>query len=263
VHPEGFANDDAFKRADGSKTIDTTRLFYDGNSQGGIYGGSLLAIAPDHERAVLGVPGMNYSTLLHRSVDFDTYAEGEFEGAETEFGLYDQYPDELERPLIFAVMQMLWDRADPNGYAAHLTDDPLPNTPSHKALLQVGFGDHQVADVTTEVEARTAGMRVHRPLLAPGRERYRDRPYPDAPVPDVFQGVRSLGSPGYAFDGSGVVFYDTGRNPAPWAANIPPRDGDDPHENVRRTPAAKLQKAEFLKSGGRIVDVCRGPCKAS
>ena len=54
--------------------IDTRRLFYDGNSQGGIFGGALTALAPDFERAVLGVPGMNYSTLLRRSVDFDTYS---------------------------------------------------------------------------------------------------------------------------------------------------------------------------------------------
>ena len=257
IHPDGLAKDPAFQGR-----IDTSELFYDGNSQGGIYGGALLAIAPDHERAVLGVPGMNYSTLLHRSVDFDGYAEGDV-GTDTEFGMYDQYPNELERPLIFTLIQMLWDRADPNGYAAHMTNDPLPNTPTHKALLQVGFGDHQVADVTTEVEARTAGMRVHQPLLAPGRERYRGRPYPDAPMPETFQGVKSLGEPGYAFDGSGVVFYDTGNTPAPWAANIPPREGDDPHENVRRTPAAKVQKSEFLKSGGAIVDVCGGPCKGA
>jgi hypothetical protein len=256
IHPDGITTDPAFQ-----DKVDTSELFYDGNSQGGIYGGALLAIAPDHERAVLGVPGMNYSTLLHRSVDFDTYAEGNFEGQESELGMYDQYPDELQRPLIFALMQMLWDRADPNGYAAHMTSNPLPNTPAHKALLQVGFGDHQVADITTEVEARTAGLRVHRPLLSADRLRFRDRPYPDAPAGEGFFGVTSLGSPGYAYDGSGVVFYDTGKNPPPWAANVPPRDGDDPHENVRRSATARRQKSEFLKSGGRIVDVCGGPCK--
>ena len=37
-------------------------------------GGALTAVAPDFNRAALGVPGMNYSTLLQRSVDFDTYA---------------------------------------------------------------------------------------------------------------------------------------------------------------------------------------------
>ena len=54
---------------------------------------------------------MNYSTLLTRSVDFDTYSQI----------LYPAYPTELERPLILALIQMLWDRSDPNGYASHIT----------------------------------------------------------------------------------------------------------------------------------------------
>ena len=43
---------------------------------------------------------MNYSTLLRRSVDFDLYAHGNIEGADTPLGLYDSYPNELERPLL-------------------------------------------------------------------------------------------------------------------------------------------------------------------
>ena len=96
--------------------IDTSALFYDGNSQGGIYGGTLTAVAPDFQRSVLGVPAMNYSTLLQRSTDFAQY------GAV----LYTSYPDEIERPLLFSLIQQLWDRSDPNGYAQHMTTDPLP-----------------------------------------------------------------------------------------------------------------------------------------
>ena len=67
VAADGFRSHPAFAGAfDASQ-----RLFYDGNSQGGIEGGALTAVAPDFDRAVLGVPGMNYSTLLQRSVDFD------------------------------------------------------------------------------------------------------------------------------------------------------------------------------------------------
>jgi hypothetical protein len=253
IHPDGFASHEAFQ-----DKIDTRELFYDGNSQGGIYGGALTAIAPDFERAVLGVPGMNYSTLLRRSVDFDLYAKGQV-GTDTPFGLYDNYPDELTRPLVLSLIQLLWDRADPNGYAHHMTADPLPNTPSHKVLLHVGFGDHQVADVTTEVQARTIGARVHRPLLADDRPRFRDRPYPDGPS-NPFSGVESLGS---SYDGSGVVFWDSRRTPPPPAGNVPPREGEDPHELPRRTPAARVQKSEFLRPGGRIVDVCDGaPCQS-
>ena len=50
--------------------IDTSAVFYDGNSQGGIFGGTVMSIAQDITRGVLGVPGMNYSLLLTRSSDF-------------------------------------------------------------------------------------------------------------------------------------------------------------------------------------------------
>lgn len=257
IHPDGLSSDPAFR-----DQIDTGGLYYDGNSQGGIYGGALTAIAPDFERAVLGVPGMNYSTLLQRSVDFDMYAQGDFEGLETEAGLYDSYPDELERQLVFGLMQMLWDRADPNGYAQHMTSDPLPNTPSHEVLMHVGFGDHQVADVSAEVQARTIGARIHQPGLAPDRPRFRDRPYPDESAPAPFQGIASLGEPGYSADGSGIVFWDTRRTPPPPAGNVPPREGQDPHEWPRRSAAARRQKDAFLRPGGKVIDVCGGPCGA-
>ena len=51
--------------------------------------------------------------------------------------------------LILDLLQTLWDRADPNGYAAHMTGG-LPSTPSHHVLLQLGYGDHQVANITAE-----------------------------------------------------------------------------------------------------------------
>ena len=73
---------------------------------------------------------MNYSTLLRRSVDFDLYAHGNIEGADTPLGLYDAYPNELERPLLLSLIQLLWDRGEANGYAHHITDDPLPGTPA-------------------------------------------------------------------------------------------------------------------------------------
>ena len=97
-------------------------------------GGALTALAPDFDRAVLGVPGMNYSTLLRRSVDFDLYAHGEIEGVDTPAGLYDSYPNELERPLLLSLIQLLWDRGEANGYAHHMTSDPLPGTPAHDVL---------------------------------------------------------------------------------------------------------------------------------
>ena len=56
IHPQGLASNPAFQK-NGRSVIDTRRLFFDGNSQGGIMGGALTAVAPDFNRAVLGVPG--------------------------------------------------------------------------------------------------------------------------------------------------------------------------------------------------------------
>ena len=244
IHPQGFSNDPAFRFTKGSTTtsvLDTRRLFYDGNSQGGIMGGSLTALAPDFNRAVLGVPGMNYSTLLRRSVDFDEYAQV----------LYANYPNELERPLILSLIQNLWDRGEANGYAHHMTRDPYANTPPHTVLMHVAFGDHQVANVTAEVEARTINAGVRLPALDPGRHT------------DVFPFYRAWKFNTYPYAASALVYWDSG-SPTPPTGNVPPRAGQDPHSHPRSSPAARLQKSEFLKLGGRVVNVCgTQPCYAN
>ena len=159
----GFLSDAAFhvdeNDVTSDPTIDTSKLYYNGNSQGGILGGALTAISPDFTRASLGVPAMGYSTLLYRSVDFDTY-EGFLDPA---------YPNALDRALLLSMSQMLWDRSEPNGYAHVMTSNPLPNTPAHEVLMNVALGDHQVTNYQAEVEARTIGAKVHTPVVYNGR----------------------------------------------------------------------------------------------
>jgi hypothetical protein len=157
-HEDGFAADAAFQ-AGGAPVIDTSELFYDGNSQGGIIGGAATAVAQDWTRAVLGVPGMNYSLLLRRSSDWPVYASV-FERA---------YPDRLDQTLTLAMIQSQWDRAEANGYAHHITDDPYPGTPPHQVLLHVAYADFQVSMWSAEVMARTIGASLRQPALAPGR----------------------------------------------------------------------------------------------
>ncbi len=240
IHPNGFVSNAAFRDLLGNPVIDTSNVFYDGNSQGGIMGGVVMSVAQDITRGVLGVPGMNYSTLLTRSVDFETYS----------MVLYPSYPNELERPLLFTLIQMLWDRGEPNGYAHHMTTDPLPNTPQHEVLLHEAFGDHQVANVTTEVEARTIGASIYQPALAAGR-------HSDV---DPYFGIPAI--PSFPFDGSAYVVWDSG-TPTPPTTNTPNAAGSDPHSRPRSTASARVQKSEFLKPDGAVVDVCSGaPCLA-
>jgi hypothetical protein len=184
-------------------------------------------------------------------VDFDGYA-----------AIVDpSYPRAIDRQLELSQIQLLWDRAEANGYAQHMTSDPLPNTPRHNVLMHVAFGDHQVSDTAAEVEARTIGARAYRPALDAGRSPWRR-----------LQLIPSIGS--YPFRGSAIVFWDTGPvrtvgtktegTAPPPRTNTPNRIGDDPHENPRSTPSARLQKSKFLKVDGAVVDVCGGkPCYAA
>ena len=235
----GLASSPAFRGPSGAAALKPHELFYDGNSLGGILGGATTAVAQDWTRAVLGVPGMNFSTLLPRSIDYDPYMQISAEA----------YPDPTTRTLTLSILQMLWDRGDADGYAEHLTRDPYEGTPNHTVLLDEAFGDHQVANVTTEVEARTIGAHVHRPALAPGR----------SPEQPQLWGIPSIAA--YPYRSSALMVWDSG-TPAPPVANLPNRAGHDPHPDPRSDPAARRQKSAFLEPGGAVVNVCGDqPCR--
>ena len=234
----GLGDDPYFQRADGTPLIDTTHLDYDGNSQGGIMGAMLAAVSPDIERAVLGVTGMNYSLLLPRSVDFDTY-EAIFEPA---------YPDDLDRVMILGVTQMLWDRGEGAGYVQHLTADPYEGTKAKTVLLHVAFGDHQVTELSALVEARTIGATINRPVAAKGRWQEAEPGW-------------GLEATVYPSKGSAIVVWDSGMEPIPFE-NLAPREGGDPHEDPRADPDAREQKASFLFDD-TLIDVCnKAACEA-
>ncbi|MFP5218981.1 MAG: hypothetical protein ACLGIG_04490 [Actinomycetes bacterium] len=235
VHPRGFAAHPAFQQ-DGEPLLvvddgDGTQAFYDGNSQGGIMGAPLTALSPDISRSILGVPGMNYSTLLNRSVDW--------EGAYGE-AYYATYQDPLERQLVFALIQMLWDRGEGNGYGHALGARALPGSPPHEVMLQVAWSDHQVANIAAEVMARTAGAEIM-DALPDGR-------HWDARHLQPFKA--------FPHRGSALVYWDSG-NATPPNGNVPPTQGDDPHGDPRNEPAAGWQEARFLLTGEH-VDVCSG-----
>lgn len=252
IHPQGMASKPAFQDGNGSTAgqslIDLgdgedTRGQYMGISQGGIMGGALTALGPDNDYSVLGVPGINYSTLLRRSVDSDDYFKSD------SIGLYKYYPEFKDRMLLLSLVQLLWDRGEGNGYAHFMTDNPLPNTPPHKVLMRVALGDHQVANVAAEVEARTIGAGIYWPALQPGRHWATDPLFGLEPVDSFpFSG------------GSLMVYYDSGPPTftgkrgvgagTPPNQNISPRTewgyGRDPHSDPRASEAGMTHAIEFL-----------------
>lgn len=235
IHPSGLGTDPAFK--DDDQSLLTEELVYYGISQGGIMGGATTAVAQDFTRAVLDVPAANYGLLLDRSIDFDPFRAV----------LDPSYPSPADRALGLQLIQMHWDSGEANGYLAHLIDDPYADTPEHEVLLHVALGDHQVANIATEVQARTLRIPVHRPVVADGR----------STATDPWFGLDSLE---YPYEGSAVIVWDSGAEVPP-DANQPPRAGADPHGDPRNTPASIEQIVAFLTTG-EVIDVCgSAPCE--
>lgn len=259
IHLDGLGNAPEFQTTAGANMINTDSAFYDGNSQGAIGGGAVTAIAQDWTKASLGVGGMNYSTLLERSVDFDQFA-GFLRAA---------YPNSIDQQLAFGLLQMLWDRGETSGYVQHLTDRAYDRTPSHEVLMTVAFGDHQVAPITAQNIARTLRIPIYQPTLAPGV------------LPDAVDGFWNLsGIAKFPLTGSALYFWNAGTLPPPlgnitptmgaeWIAECTGLNADnadsvacaDPHEDPRRQPQVIAQKKAFFAPDGTITNVCKDqPC---
>ncbi len=251
ITPSGFTTDPAFHQdgtlASGS-VLNRSHLYYNGNSQGGIMGGALTAVSPDFTRAELGVPSMNYSVLLPRSVDFLPFS-GAFQSS---------YPNEASQPLVLDLMQMLWDRGEPDGYAERMTSDPLPDTPAHQVLMNVALGDHQVSNFESDVEARTIGAAAHKPVLYSGRW----------PKTSVLWGVKKMHP--LPYPGSAIYYYDIGpirespvgsgksigTEPPPYV-NIPNFAGEDPHGAPRGEPGTEEKTvSDFFEGAIKAGDDC-------
>jgi hypothetical protein len=118
----------------------------------------------------------------------------------------------------------------------------------------VAYGDHQVAVVSAEVAARSAGAAVDPQSLEAGR----------SPDVELLYGVPKITS--YPHRGSAFVYFDTGDfsasnpngTPAPPTANVPPKLGKDPHEAARRSACGRVLKSDFLRPDSFVGQPCLG-----
>ena len=200
--------------------VDSSQLYYYGNSQGGILGNAYFALSPHFERGVLGVSGAPYALLLPRSVDFDGY-----------FLIFKtMYPDFMEISLWMGLMQTLWDPGEPTAYldAIH---NPLEGNPQKEALLQIAIGDTQVTTLGAHVQARGIGAKLLQPAIRP------------------IWGLETMES---GEVGSAIVEWDYGLE-EPYES-IPP-EGYDPHSRPRNNFDGQEQLNHFLMTG-EIVNYC-------
>ncbi len=215
---------------DGHSAIDPTRRFYRGDSQGGIFGATYMALSTDVTRGVLGEPGAPYSLLLSRSVDFAPFF----------FILQGVYVDGYDLQLALGLVQLVWDHTEPGGYIDAINQNPLPGTPKHDVLLHVAIGDHQVTPLGAHIIARAVKAKNVDPFARP------------------IWGLEPAKAP---FSGSAIVEYDYGLPEAP-KENVPMDEGEDPHDWVRVEPTAQAQERDFFLEGV-VKQHCDGACDPS
>jgi hypothetical protein len=232
----------------GNPVIDVSRRYWNGNSQGGIAGNVVMGLSQDLTRGALGVMGGPYSLLLPRSSDFSII----FDVLSAEYSI----PN--DRMMFIALMQMLWDRADPDGYMSHVVTNNLPNTPQKTMLLQYGEGDAQVrcsfivtADFFLSTNFRSLWLMVQVTwvgALSDGRSM----------GAKMFNGNIRIGNEtlfGFEFvsepqtTGALIQGFRFPGVPAPPNANIPANKATDVHSKVREDPRAQAQINYFFNTG--------------
>jgi len=214
-------------QVNGQSVIDPTLKFYRGDSQGGIFGTTYMSISTDVTRGLVSVPGMPYTMLLDRSTDFGPFF----------VFLRSAYREGRNIQLVEGLLQMLWDRSEPNGYAPYLRENTLPNTPAHELLIHVAIGDYQVSPLGAHIIARTVGAKNL------------------TPVNRTIWGVEEAPAP---LQGAAMVEYEFGLPPAP-DTNTPTKGDNDPHGTVRHLDPSYKQADAFFRTG-IIQAFCNGSC---
>ena len=215
----------------GKPTIDPTKYFYRGDSQGGILGATFMTISTDVTKGFLGEPGAPYALLLNRSADFTQFL----------VILRISYPHPLDVEFDIDLIEALWDRTEPDGYLPYLRSNTLPNTPAHQVLLGAALGDHQVTPLGAEFMARSLGA---------------------LNLEKANQEVYGLTDSPPGFTGTGFVLWDFGLPPAP-ITDVPMQAGNDPHDELPSVFASEDMVDQFLRTGV-INQTCPdgGPCVA-
>lgn len=203
--------------------IDPSNAYYLGISQGGIFGGTFMAITQDIERGCMGVFGQPYNILLNRSVDFNQY-----------FAILQQgFTDSRDLQILLALIQGLWDTSEPTGYAHKISKNMFPNTPEHSVLMRAAVGDHQVTTLGAHIGARAVGAT-----------------HLDTGIREVW-GLDSVTGQN---TGSTYVEYEFGLPMDP-IQNIPQEACEDPHGKLRKLDEARMQLHSFFQTGV-VENVC-------
>lgn len=152
------------------RPVDTSRIYYTGQSLGGIMGAVFLGTSPEIPRAVLNVPGADLIRMFHGSTFFGSHLEGLFTRNGIESGSY-------EAVRLLAVASWIMDAVDPQ----HLGEE----AGRRALLLQMATLDFIIPNASTQELQAVTG--------APRRDYLAEHGFITIPAePAYFFGVRDL-----------------------------------------------------------------------
>ena len=215
----------------GVNLVDTTDIDYMGVSLGGIRGPSMLSLIPEIDRGVLWVAGSSFGFIAERSTQYTQFEEL--------FSSPLAYQSTMDRSILIALMQSMWDTTEPETYLPFIDGGMDGELHPYEVLYVVSINDAQVTTLSADRASRTSGI----PVLSNSTYHPHGLEVVDAPV-----------------SGSAIVYFD-GNFPAVPSGNIqgPMAYHSLAHNQVLGYGPAVDLATDFLLSS-QITDTCSGKC---
>ena len=140
-----LTDDPVFDIPHDERLINPESVMYYGISLGGVQGAGQVALSSRISRGVLAVPGAGWAHLIQRSTQFNPF----------EVVIDGLYPDPLTQSVLIAGVQTFFDWSDPANLSRLYADPVSEDDPDKTVVLQEAIGDCQVANITTDLLART------------------------------------------------------------------------------------------------------------
>jgi hypothetical protein len=191
---------------DGAADLDPARIYYMGQSLGGIYGTLLLALEPSVRAGAFNVPGGPFSEILHLSPVFrpqlgaslfarvpSLLNDGPPNPATNTFPFIDNLPLRNQPPVINTVtgsmeiqevldhMEWAAQAGSPVAYAPHLRKAPLDRVLPRPVLVQFARGDQTAPNPTTTAILRAGDLADRATLFRNGLAFAADPNFPRNP----------------------------------------------------------------------------------
>jgi len=215
----------------GVNLVDVSAVDYMGVSFGGLRGPSILGMIPEVDRGVLWVGGSSFTHQIERSTHYRTF--------ELLFAESIAYPSRMDRGLMIAALQSIWDVTDAETYLPFHENGLEGLVLPFEVLYITSINDFQVSTLSCDRAVRTAGIQN---LAASAWQPW---------------GVESSEGP---ITGSGVAYFD-GSFPAVPEENL--AGSMDYHSNahgqVLAVPEAYSMAFDYLSSG-IVTNTCDDSC---